>query len=69
MFRYDSLQWHTPLVSGRGPATAGVNAFYAGDYSRPVGFNVDNNPASITEYQLLSMSNVGVDGLFVYALN
>lgn len=70
MFRYKSLQWHTSYKSARGPAAAGVNAFYAGDYSRPVGFNVDNDPASIIEYRLLSMSNANnVPGLFVYALN
>lgn len=74
MFCYKSLQWHTPYISGgkpHGPATAGVNAYYAGYYTPSyfVGFNVDNDPASILEYKLVSTSNVGVPGLFVYALN
>ena len=66
MFRYESLQWHTPYISRgkpHGPATAGINI------RKRVGFNVDNDPASITEYRLVAMSNVDVPGLFVYALN
>ena len=77
MFRYKSLQWHTPYISGgkpHGPATAGVNAYayvYDAGYYKfvNVGFNVDNDPASILEYKLMCTSNVGVPGLFVYALN
>jgi hypothetical protein len=78
MFRYRSLQWHTPYLIGRsgkphGPATAGVNAYYsAGDqYTRGefAGFNVDNDPLSIIDHQLVFKSNVGVPGLFVYPLN
>ena len=63
MFRYKSLQWHTS-IAGRGPATAGVNA---GDKIN--GFNVTNIPSNIENLQLVSMTNVGVPGLFVYRLD
>ena len=71
MFRYKSLQWHTPYILGtgskpHGPATAGVNARDVQD--RLVGFNVSNDPNSIINLRLESMSNVGVPGLFVYPL-
>lgn len=76
MFRYRSLQWHTPYLIGRGgkphgPATAGVNARYYAGYTpgKFAGFNVDNDPLSIIDHRLVSMSNVGVPGLFVYPLN
>lgn len=70
MFRYGSLEWHTPYFAGgkpHGPATAGVNA--RNKLGRDVGFNVSNDPANFIDFELASMSNVGVPGLFVYSLN
>ena len=60
IFRYKTLEWHTSSV-GRGPATAGVNA---GDFLN--GFSL-RDPKDILN--LVSMSNVGVRGLFVYRLD
>lgn len=70
MFRYKSLKWQTPIGTGgkpHGPATAGVNAGNRQSDSNVAGFNVTNHSNNITD--LVSMSNVGVAGLFVYPLN
>lgn len=61
MFRYNSLEWHSPYYT-RGPATAGVNV-------PPYGFNVTDDPNDIIDFQLVSLSNVGEPGLFVYQLD
>ena len=47
-----------------GPATAGINA---GD--RVNGRNVTNDPENIIKSRLVSMTNVGYPGLFVYRLD
>ena len=72
MYRYKILEWSGPqsLSSPQlphmetGPATAGVNA---GD--RMNGFNVTNDPDNIVHLRLVSMSNVGVPGLFIYRID
>lgn len=63
LFRYKSLEWHTSnLLQCRGPATAGVNA---GDMFN--GFNLLNDPEDIRN--LVSMTNVNIQGLFVYQID
>ena len=71
MFRYKSLEWSEPLSQPSplphmetGPATAGVNA---GD--RVNGHNVTNDPENMINLRLVSMSNVGVPGLFIYRID
>lgn len=72
MYRYKTLEWSGPLSSTpsslphmeTGPATAGVNA---GD--RVNGYNVTNDPDNMIHLRLVSMSNVGVPGLFVYRID
>ena len=65
MFRYKHLEWENSSAHSipvRGPATAGINA---GD--RLNGFNVTNNVDDIKN--LVSMTNCGVPGLFVYQVD
>lgn len=72
MFRYKFLQWAGPQSQApptlphmeTGPASAGVNA---GD--RVNGFNVTNDPDNMLNLRLVSMSNVGMPGLFIYRID
>jgi hypothetical protein len=72
MYLYKELQWSGPQSSTppslphmeTGPATAGVNA---GD--RMNGYNVTNDPENMINLKLVSMSNVGVPGLFIYRID
>lgn len=74
MYRYKSLQWSGSQLQSStpsslphmetGPATAGVNA---GD--RMNGYNVTNDPENMIHLRLVSMSNVGVPGLFIYRID